>query len=1670
MARPRRGSIEAASYQDHQYPPSRLRLPPDSPPRTPPTETLVQGLRFEELTFEDFERLCVRLVEQGGDIETVRVYGTRGQDQQGIDLYARRREGGEYWVYQCKRVRRFSGTDIRKAVTHFLEGANQKRKPKGKGAVAPSEQAWRWSDRASRLVLCVATSLIGTEESQEIERQRQRLQQAGKALEVWDAEALNLRLRGLPVLVHDFFGRGWVRAFCGEAALTGLERRLDAAQVVELRRGLRDFYRALFVLHDPGLVEGTDAARPPIPLAKRFVLPEIVERIRQGGSAEDPEPLTAPTPSEPPRHDPVGVPLARGNARPRPGSGGFDRRQEIQGFLAANPRNADVILGEPGSGKSSLLRFIALDLLEDEPRLATLAQRWGDRLPVWVPFPLWTRLLSDTQQHATSLGDLLRHHLHSNQQAHLWPLVASALDDDRLLLLVDGLDEYESVPAGNLALQRLGVLLEQGRARAVLVSRPAGYSRLQVSSNWRSCTLAPLSTAQQRELASRWLTHLWSGQGVAEEALEAKVRRFSGALVGEIGEVGQLREMAGVPLLFSLILWVRLTHGTVPTSRFKVYAQFITHLIQKHPNLRRAAAEANPQPPPFDLEQLTAAFEALAYEMQAAGGSGLIERSEARGRLVRLMTDPDGLFGLTTPEAIRKSSELLEVGEASLGLLANRSQTELGFLHRAFQEYLCAAFVSRLPFDEQLGMVRARCGDPQWREVLLSLLHRSERADEPTRLVTALREEGRKDHQCIAVQTILAEAAFGDFRLPAATAKQLAAEALEAVEADLPRAHREHLLRIVLGGRQSSRVGGLVRQRLAGWFPQRWGDDFYLFNAMGNWPPEPETVEALMRGLCAEEFEAQLGAATSLARLMPGDPQTQRRLVRLAQTAPRPEVRAAALEALMQGWPSCAELSDLALRFIASPSQVMQLYGIKHRVRTGTHDQSLLNLLLRLASRHRGLGYGHRTAMTALLVEGWPGHPGLKEAALRGCGPYTHQDSDPDFPVMEEEVAYGVLIAGFKGDPDAAAALVLELQSDHPFSGTERWNLWEDLQKHWRGSPALAAALEQLLRASGDQKELRDLERALAARFVGTDAAKRLLLSDLEAADGFDNPTLRALQEGWGITDPEVKKTLGSLVEQGKDEGIAHLLPDIMDDPIKVRARLLELLAGDERAFYRAMIGLEKLGAIADDAEAYALIKARILSKKDSWDDRYFHFAGWFAANDEVYPICLDLLESGLLYPGSFARAFGHKPEARELVRRHANPLPTFLRRLTGEHFARSSAVSEAELGLLGEYQHERDPDTRSLAATGYYAALRAQGRLGEEHLGRLRGELRAVGPFHDTARSAALCGVLAARRFDLLAEPDRDGKALRFTLGDGSRENMAAAAALLENWADVLAHLGASFHERMGTDEWHLFRRLTPLAAGHPAASQSLLDRLDQKGDLGSEVVWLEFLALARPADPRILSGLLGGLCGDGGSRWHPVNDWRLAALAAEHFAGDPQVHDRLAQSLVNNPFREHVLYALCQGWPDSPAVRPAAQRLLGGEVSWKLYLALRARLSSDDLVVEAVTQYIQAMAGSPTGLEAGVSDPVIRRLARDGDPGRMGGLAAVVRARLGSAEATASEKLSLAQLLRAANCAAEDLRRWAAKELADLDASGGFEGVGVDIVGQEVRGIRALLEEIVL
>jgi hypothetical protein len=52
-----------------------------------------------------------------------------------------------------------------------------------------------------------------------------------------------------------------------------------------------------------------------------------------------------------------------------------------------------VIVGDAGFGKSTVLRVFALDLLATGVRFPALTLRWGDRIPILIPFAFWVRLV-----------------------------------------------------------------------------------------------------------------------------------------------------------------------------------------------------------------------------------------------------------------------------------------------------------------------------------------------------------------------------------------------------------------------------------------------------------------------------------------------------------------------------------------------------------------------------------------------------------------------------------------------------------------------------------------------------------------------------------------------------------------------------------------------------------------------------------------------------------------------------------------------------------------------------------------------------------------------------------------------------------------------------------------------------------------------------------------------------------------------------------------------------------------------------------------------------------------------------------------------------------------------------------------------------------------------------
>lgn len=114
--------------------------------------------------------------------------------------------------------------------------------------------------------------------------------------------------------------------------------------------------------------------------------------------------------------------------------------------------NRLAILGDGGAGKSTLLRAIALDLLGNQSVFAALGQRWGNRLPIIIPFAKWARA-TNLQDGEISLRDLVAQSLQPLLTSDIVSLVNRAVDERRFVLIVDGLDEWSNEQAARTALQ-----------------------------------------------------------------------------------------------------------------------------------------------------------------------------------------------------------------------------------------------------------------------------------------------------------------------------------------------------------------------------------------------------------------------------------------------------------------------------------------------------------------------------------------------------------------------------------------------------------------------------------------------------------------------------------------------------------------------------------------------------------------------------------------------------------------------------------------------------------------------------------------------------------------------------------------------------------------------------------------------------------------------------------------------------------------------------------------------------------------------------------------------------------------------------------------------------------------------------------------------------------------
>ena len=1146
----------------------------------------------QESSIEDFE-------DYGPE---VRPYGVQGDNQAGIDFFARLPSASNapthYRTYQCKNEKDFGPAKIKAAVRLFRKG--------------------KWRSRSQEFVLCTRESLQGQQRSDEVELQKRVMKKADITFTTWDSVTLNTKLKDAPRLVDEFFGREWVRLFCGEEAVSELARKrpLRPEQVRELRGSLHDFYDRLFYLHDPSLPTGSLQMSRALPLEERFTVPNIETETPvlsnlevQKTDARDATQWHQDVLSRN-RHFEEAEPFLNSETK---------TRFPLESWLLASSRS--VILGDAGSGKSTLSRFLTLDLLAPEPRFPQLRTAWEGAFAVWLPFGLWTRRVTDSPtQPEISLASMLRDWFLSQDESRLWELVEEALEDERLVLIVDGLDEWSEETAARVALRHLQLFCERRHIPTIITGRPYGFSRLSMpSEGWQIGHLSAFETTQQEQLVRTWLTHFLTSHtpkeaastNVSASAENGTVVKLTEEFMAQIADSPDLRELAGNPLLLCLLLGLSLHRKHLPSNRFEAYSEAVRYLIEDHPRRRAdAMGVAQFRTGGADLSETDwrAVFAFLGFQMQTRQSQGTVETGEARRWIEEFLRDENRL-GLDAKTAREIARALIDISDDATGLLVRKSPHDVGFYHRSFQEYLAAEHLQSLPQTEQLRFIEEHADDPQWHEVILAFCSRQNQASGFREIVQTLeRVESQSLLQSYRLAPLLAEIAFGPFPCPANLARGIAQRVFERIERDAHTPIRTILLGHALNGLRSPRMRALVTEKMNGYFPARRGIWSGFYRVMGEWSRSPEVEAVLFDALFNEIEDNRLAAAFALSKIGDGDFALGERIANVAQDDWRAPVRAAALACLRLGWPQNTRLAALAKAGIASADYRLRYESVVARIVLNQHTDSDRRVLWDIVTSRDARFWldADGSEIGAVLLRGWPDSTQLKRECLilarrlrKGKSLRKGEDTSIfDAGDAVARVVVQVLVTGFVEDDEVAQCLAEQLEASWERRQNKEYatkTLFDDfhgdqmklLRKQAPRHPKVLNAVEKWLSYDWEHKPMGWQDAVL---LCPTEERKQKIL---RSAQHFSSPTwpnsaAELALEGWGLEDDATKMVLNSLAwgEASKASAVGEILPRLIPNVAECRARILEILHAPNCENFAAVLeGLVQLHVELDDAE-----------------------------------------------------------------------------------------------------------------------------------------------------------------------------------------------------------------------------------------------------------------------------------------------------------------------------------------------------------------------------------------------------------------------------------------------------------------------------------------------------
>lgn len=363
----------------------------------------------------------------------------------------------------------------------------------------------------------------------------------------------------------------------------------------------------------------------------------------------------------------------------------FDRfllgeiQERVTGFEAVEEFQKLVVLGKPGAGKTTFMKYLAM---------SCLAGRFhGELVPIFVTLKAYAEERGQPSLENYILTEFAKRKVSQDVAKRL-------LDEGKALILLDGLDEVKKEDDRRVKQDIDRFSRDWLENRFAITCRIA--AREYQFEKFTEVEVADFDDGQIETFVNNWF----------RERDESKAERMLERLKGN----QPVKELATNPLLLTLLCLVFGERNDFPPKRSELYKEGLEVLMKKWDAKRNIEREIiykhlSPQNKEDMLGQI--AFNTFV------NGEYFFRQEDLQRQIKDYICNlPEAS---AAPEVLRLDSEVvLKAIEHHHGLLVERARNIYSFSHLTFQEYFAAKAIER---GQQLEILVQNISNPRWKEV-----------------------------------------------------------------------------------------------------------------------------------------------------------------------------------------------------------------------------------------------------------------------------------------------------------------------------------------------------------------------------------------------------------------------------------------------------------------------------------------------------------------------------------------------------------------------------------------------------------------------------------------------------------------------------------------------------------------------------------------------------------------------------------------------------------------------------------------------------------------------------------------------------------------------------------------------------------------------------------------